>query len=138
MRGSSSSGAARPILAYYLGGTPLFLALDAALDVSIRASFLDDLPARLAYYGALLLCGGLAWMVPRLAGWIGLGESALALTLLVVDFMEPILTVTEPLAADPLAPVGAPVTVEGVLNFAIVAVAAWWSFQRRAMAVQAR
>lgn len=50
----------RPLLAYYLGGTPLFFVLDTAWDLSIRASFLDGLAARIAYYAFCLLCGGLS------------------------------------------------------------------------------
>ena len=121
----------RPILAYYLGGTPLFFVLDAAWDLSVRASFLDELPVRLAYYGFLLACGGLAWKFPRRASWIGLGESAVTLVLLVVGFMTPILTMGAEVAADPFAPIGAPVTPEGIVNFAIAGGVAWWSFERR-------
>ena len=75
----------RPIFAYYLGGTPLFFVLDAAWDVSVRASFPADRPARLACYGLCLVCGGLAWKFPRRASWIGLGESAVNIVLLVVE-----------------------------------------------------
>lgn len=123
----------RPLLAYYLGGTPLFFLLDAAWDVSVRASFLDDLRARLAYYAFCLLCGMLAWRFPTRASWIGLGESAITIVLLVVSFMAPILTVAGTVAADPYAPIEAPVTAEGIVNFAIAAGAAWWSFQRRTL-----
>lgn len=121
----------RPILAYYLGGTPLFFVLDAAWDLSVRASFLDHLPARLAYYGFCLACGGLAWKFPRRASWIGLGESAVTIVLLVVSFMGPILTLGAEVAADPFAPIGAPVTMEGIVNFAVAGGMAWWIFERR-------
>jgi hypothetical protein len=121
----------RPLLAYYVGGTPLFFLLDAAWDLSVRASFFDTLSARLAYYGFCLLCGGLAWKFPRRATWIGLGESALTIVLLVVSFMTPILTLGAEVAADPFAPIEPPVTAEGIVNFAIAGGAAWWSFERR-------
>lgn len=124
----------RPLLAYYLGGTPFFLLLDAAWDLSVRASFLDSLSARIAYYAFCLLCGGLAWRFPRSEPWIGLGESAATIILLVVGFMAPILTVTGDLARDPFAPIQPPVTTEGIVNFMIAATVAWWSFQRRALA----
>ncbi len=121
----------RPLLAYYLGGTPLFLLLDAAWELSVRASFLDTLEARVAYYAFCLLCGWLAWKFPRRASWIGLGESALNIVLLVVSFMVPILTLGAEVAADPFAPIEAPVTTAGIVNFAIAAGVAWWSFERR-------
>lgn len=121
----------RPLLAYYLGGTPLFFVLDAAWDLSVRASFLDSLSARLAYYAFCLLCGGLAWRFPRQEALVGLGESTVNIILLVVGFMAPILTVASDLAGDPFAATEPPVTAEGVLNFIIAGTAAWWSFQRR-------
>ena len=120
----------RPLLAYYLGATPLFFFLDTLWDVSIRASFFGDPSARVAYYGFLLFCGGLAWRFPNRAGWVGLGESAVTIVLLVVSFMTPILTLGGGLADDPFAPIQQPVTMEGVVNFAIAAGAAVWSFHR--------
>jgi hypothetical protein len=123
----------RPLLAYYLGGTPLFFVLDAAWDVSIRASFLDGLSTRVAYYGFCLLCGVLAWRFPRREAWIGLSESAVNIILLVVGFMAPILSVTGELAADPSAAIEPPVAAAGVLNFIIAGTVAWWSFQRRVL-----
>lgn len=124
----------RPLLAYYLGGTPLFFVLDAAWDLSVRASFLDGLSARTAYYAFCLLCGGLAWRFPRQGARIALGESAANIILLVVGFMAPILTVAGDLAAEPFAVIEPPVTLDGVLNFMIAGSVAWWSFQRRALA----
>lgn len=121
----------RPILAYYLGGTPLFLLLDAGWDLSIRASFFHDLNARLAYYAFCLLCGALAWIYPRRARWIGIGESAITITLLVVGFMTPILTFQEELAANPWATMDSPVTPEGIVNFIIAGGMAWWIFEKR-------
>lgn len=121
----------RPLLAYYLGGTPLFLLLDAGWDLSVRASFFETLQARMGYYAFCLLCGLLAWRFPRRATWVGIGESAVTITLLVVGFMTPILTFTADVAADPWAPVESPVTTEGIVNFAIAGGMAWWSFQRR-------
>lgn len=128
----------RPLLAYYLGGTPLFFLLDAAWDVSVRASFLDDLSARVAYYGFCLLCGVLAWRFPTRASWIGLGESAINIVLLVVSFMAPILAVAGTVAADPYAPIETPVTPEGITNFIIAGAAAWWSLQRRTLMADGR
>lgn len=125
----------RPLLAYYLGGTPLFFILDAAWALSVRASFFDSLSARLAYYGFCLVCGGLVWWFPARARWVGLGESAVSIVLLVVGFMAPILTVTGALTADPFATIEPPVTLEGIINFMIAGTAAWWSFQRRTLGV---
>ncbi|HSJ09977.1 MAG TPA: hypothetical protein VK928_08680, partial [Longimicrobiales bacterium] len=74
-----------PLLpAYYLAATPVFLLLDVGLDVSVRASFLGDFGARLAYYAFCIACGVVAWLRPARSPWIGLGESAVTITLLCV------------------------------------------------------
>ncbi len=107
------------------------LALDAVLGVSVRASFLDDPGARWLYYLFCLLCGGLCWVYPRRAALVGVGESAVNLTLLVLGVMVPILTLTETVASDPFAPLEAPVTMEGLVNFVLVGGMGYWSFQTR-------
>lgn len=123
----------RLLLAYYLGGTPLFFLLDAAWGLSLRASFFDHLPARIGYYAFCLFCGVLAWLFPPRAPWVGLAESAVNITLVVVGFMAPILSLTGELAADPYATLAPPVTPEGLANFVIAGSVAWWSFQRRTL-----
>ncbi len=47
--------------------------------------------------------------------------------------MAPILTVTGQVAADPFAPIQAPVTLEGIANFTIAGSVAVWSFYRRTL-----
>lgn len=125
--------AVRPLLAYYLGGTPLFFLLDVVWDVSVRASFLDDLPARVAYYAVCLACGLVVWRSPGWGGLVGLAESVANLTLLVVGFMAPILSLPAALAGDPYAAIAGP-TPESITNFALAAGVAWWTLQRRTAA----
>ena len=85
---------------------------------------------RIAYYAFLLGCGLLIRFAPAWTARVTLAESALSITLLVVRFMTPILRAGEPLLDDPFAPVSAPVTTEGIVNFAIAALWAWLAFQR--------
>lgn len=115
---------------YYLGATPLFFLLDAGWEVSLRATFLDDPGARLAYYGFCVACGALVWLRPRHAAWVGLGESTVTITLLIVGFMSPLLNLPGELLENPSAEIPAPFTGESIVNFAIAAGVAWWSFQR--------
>jgi hypothetical protein len=119
----------RPLLAYYFGATPLFFLLDVAWDVSVRASFFEGLGPRVAYYAFCLLCGLLARLRPARAPLVALGESAVSITLLVVTFMLPILTLPDTLLADPYATVDPP-GPERIINFILAAGVAWWSFQR--------
>jgi hypothetical protein len=119
----------RPLLAYYFGATPLFFLLDVAWDLSVRASFFDGLGARLAYYALCLGCGLLVWWRPAWSAIVAIAESAVTITLLVVVFMAPILSMAGDLAADPYATISAP-TPERIVNFVLAAGVAWWSFER--------
>lgn len=122
---------ARPLLAYYLGGTPLFFLLDAGLHFSVRASFFQDPWARFGYYLFCIACGAVCWFYPKRAPLVGVGESAVNITLLIVGFMVPILSMTDAVIADPAAPIVSPVTTQGIINFMIAGGMAWVAFQQR-------
>lgn len=126
----------KPLVTYYVGGTPFFFLLDAVWGASIRASFLQHPWARYGYYLFCIVCGVVCWLYPRRAVLVGIGESALNITLLILGFMIPILSITEAVVADPYAPVTTPVTIQGVINFAIAGGMGWWSFQRRVIALR--
>jgi hypothetical protein len=127
-----------PLLVYYLGATPVFFLIDVGLDLSLRASFLESAAARVGYYVFCVACGLAVWRRPGSAPFIGLGESAVTITLLMLGFMRPILSLSGELALDTSAEIGAPVNTESIVNFVIAAGVAWWSFQRwvRVLAVR--
>lgn len=74
---------------YYLA-TPLFAALDLALGASIRAAGIPSPLGRVAYYAFALGCGLLLRARPRWAPFIGIGESAVNLFLLILSVLGPL------------------------------------------------
>lgn len=76
---------------YYLA-TPLFLVPDLLLGAPVRVASLDSPLLRAGYYAAAFLAGLLVRARPHLEPWVGMAESALNLTLLVLAVMIPILT----------------------------------------------
>jgi hypothetical protein len=81
----STDGRARLLVRAYYLATPLFLLLDLALGVSVRASFLDPAPAlKVMYYVLAFACGLAMTRWPRHAGRIGLVESGANIILVVL------------------------------------------------------
>lgn len=75
---------------YYLG-TPLFLLLDVLLGLDLRAAFLEQSGARVAWYALCTGLGLIAWRIPTAAPFLGLVESALNFLLLCLAVMLPIM-----------------------------------------------
>ena len=75
---------------YYLS-TPLFVLADSLLGLDFRISGLHVPGQRFAYYGFCMLCALLLWFRPRLSPLVGMGESSVNLTILMVSVMLPIL-----------------------------------------------
>ena len=75
----------------YYFSTPLFLLADGLLGLDFRISGLHVPGYRFAYYGFCMLCALLLWYRPRLSPLVGMGESSINLTILMVSVMLPIL-----------------------------------------------
>ena len=78
----------RGIELYYLAATPVFFLLDKFWGISVRAAFLDGLPAaRYAYYGVCFGCGIWALKAPAKARLIGIAESSANIICLIFSVM---------------------------------------------------
>ncbi|MEK9500425.1 hypothetical protein [Gaopeijia maritima] len=75
---------------YYLGGTLAFAALDWLLAAPIRAVFFGRPTHRLMYYLALLAVGLLCRFRPTWTPVLGMAESAVNLTLVLLSILLPI------------------------------------------------
>ncbi len=77
----------------YYALTPLFAALDLALDFNVRIAALGESAWRWAWYGACLAC--LAIRDPRWRALAALMESSLNFLLLTLSVMLPVITAPE-------------------------------------------
>jgi len=115
---SSAAGAGRVdfMVGYYLLGTLAFIALDLAMGASVRIPGLAEATARWGYYAALLGVGAAAFRHPRLAPWIGMGESLVNLVLAFLSILLPIWSLPDVLAAggEPAQAVAGPRELLGV------------------------
>ena len=75
----------------YYYSTPLFILADSLLGLDFRISGLHVPGYRFAYYGFCMLCALLLWYRPRLSPLVGMGESSVNLTILMVSVMLPIM-----------------------------------------------
>jgi len=101
--------------------TPLFAALDFAYGISLRIPALDAVPgAKAAYYAVDVACAIALWLRPRWTAAIGLGESALNISLLVISTWASYLSVLDS-AGSPAATVANPFTPEAVTGLVISA-----------------
>jgi hypothetical protein len=115
------SAAVRLVRAVYWS-TPLFVALDLLFGVSLRIPFLDALPgAKVVYYGVELACALAIAARPRWTAAIGLAESMVNITLLIVSTGAAYLGVLES-AASPDVVIVNPFTPQAVVSLAISAV----------------
>jgi hypothetical protein len=78
------------LLRLYYWATPLFFLADSVWGVSVRASFLPSWNLRLGYYGFCLGCAVVCHRWPGSVPWVGMGESAVSLLLLILGIMLPI------------------------------------------------
>lgn len=115
------------ILRAYYAATALFLVLDYGFGISVRAAFLDGLPAvKVAYYAACLACFALMVWRPAWAPVISTVESLVVLVGLILGMGVRTLVVT-----DRMIETGAGiVTLPELLNFLIVGAIAWIGWQR--------
>lgn len=88
-------GSGRVLTAYY-GATVLFLLLDYGLGLNLRLAFLDDQPAwRAVYYVFCFACLGAMLWRPDLSGIIGIAESLITLSGLIIHMALRVVIVTD-------------------------------------------
>ena len=75
----------------YYFSTPLFVLADSLLGLDFRVSGLQNPAWRFAYYGVCMLFALLLWYRPRFSPLIGMGESSVNLTILMVSVMLPVM-----------------------------------------------
>ena len=133
----SRSGAERSFLpGYFLLATPVFAGLDLAGVGALRVAALPDFSSRAIYYLALVVLGVIMLRSPRAAPWIGMGESAVNVFLLMLSVLLPIWTLQETLLGSPGAEVGGGpgaeelgiLTLPRLLNVALSGGVFIWSF----------
>ena len=102
-QGASRTGAVpqpvRWLEAYYLA-TPVFLLIDIVLGMPLRVSTLTTPALKYSYYAFLLGCGLAIHARPRTGPWIGITESALNFSLVIVAILMPYWRLLDQ-AADP-------------------------------------
>lgn len=92
---SRTNLASMTLLAYY-AITVVFMVLDYAGGINLRLSFLDAYPGwRLAYYLLCYLCFGLIWWRPAWGAGIGVAESLLTLSLIILSTAIRVLIVSD-------------------------------------------
>jgi len=95
MNPASLFSPARLITLYY-AATIVFLLLDFVLGINVRLAFLEDWPAwRALYYLFCLLCLVLVIWRPAWRSWIGITESLLTLSLLIINMGLRVVIVTD-------------------------------------------
>lgn len=135
----SDEGSGAGFLTRYLLGTPLFVLLDIAFDAPVRVAALQHSNLRFGYYGFAFACGILAHARPALEPWVGMGESAVNILLLVLAVMVPIWSLPDALMAN--APLVGPFDKVSLINFVIsgtVLVVGFYGAQARSQAARAR
>lgn len=120
---------------YYLLGTVLFWALDVLVSIPVRAAFTGRPRMRYGYYLALLGLGLACRRWPRAAPLLGICESGLNLTLLVLSIMLPVFSLVDQVESGPLA---LPFTTWTFVNFAIAGTVMVWTLRRHQSALRDR
>lgn len=120
-------------LRVYYWATPLFLLVDALWGISVRASFLPRLEQRLVYYAFCICCAWACQAAPTKAAWVGMGESAVNLFLLILGVMLPILSLPDAILNG--TPVPELMTPGRLMNVALSGGMLILSFQRSRAAV---
>ena len=86
----------RRLLYLYYAGTAVFMLLDYVFDFNVRLTFLDDQPLwRLAWYMFCYACLGLMLWRPEWADYVGLVESLLTMSLIIIGTATRVMIVTD-------------------------------------------
>lgn len=117
----------RNILRAYYAATVLFVVLDFAFSVNVRAAFLESAPGlRIGYYLLLFGCFALTILRPAWTTLIGTVESLLTLSALIIHMAMRSMLVT-----DAMIETGAGfVTMSEIINFIIASGAAYIAYMQ--------
>ncbi len=123
------------LLRIYYAATLLFVMLDYFLSINVRLAFLEAWPQmRALYYLLCFACLGLMIRQPGWSLWIATLESMLALSLLIVTMGVRVMSMSEQM----LRTGTGLITISEIVNFMLVAGAAWVAYMRGIAAVQQR
>ena len=112
---------------YYLA-TPAFAVADFALRAPVRVAGLEDPAHRALYYVVAFALGLLCRTRPQATPWVGMGESATNLLLLMLGILLPIWSVPDAFAAG--APLVGPFDRVSLVNVLLSGTAFTVSFYR--------
>ncbi|TNF98236.1 MAG: hypothetical protein EP297_08600 [Gammaproteobacteria bacterium] len=79
------------LIIYYLVATPVFILFDWMLDFAPRTAFSDDTTVKVVYYIFLFICGFICLFNTGFSALVGIIESSVSLTLLIISFLKPIM-----------------------------------------------
>ena len=109
-------GKSAKLLLWYYAFTAVFMLLDYGFDLNVRLTFLDDQPAwRFAWYLFCFASLGLMWWRPDWTVWIGLTESLLTMSFIIISTALRVLIVSD----DMIETGRGLVTLRELLNFVI-------------------
>lgn len=113
--------------------TPVFVVLDWLFDLNWRVAGLDEPPLRAVYYLGCLVCACLISWRPATAPWVGLAESVINFTLLIVGVWLSL--VAAPAAIADSQPIQV-MTLGRLVNFLLVGTILVLSFNRSIAAMR--
>lgn len=102
------------VIGAYLLATPAFVLADLAFDMPFRVAALADSNWRFLYYGVSMLFGGLTYVRPAVAPWVGMGESATNLFMLLLSILLPIWNMPDAILSG--APIEGPFDQMSLIN----------------------
>lgn len=136
MVNGSGARAGRLMVGYYLA-TPVFAVADLGFGAPVRVA--DVLPTgpRAAYYAAVFVLGLLCARYPGAVGWVGMGESATNLLILLLSILLPIWSMVDAVSLG-TTPQGSLLDGAGIVNAVLSGTAMVVSFHRHQAAVLGR
>ena len=121
------------LMSTYYAATIVFLILDYVFDVNVRLVFLDSYPLwRAAYYAMCLVIFIVTLKYPPWGLVLGIGESLLVLSMLIITMAMRVMIVTEEMITEGH---GYP-TLREMANFAIASSVVYVGYWRGAQALR--
>ncbi len=108
---------------------PLFFIMDFCLGMNIRAvGLMHHAGWRTAYYGLCFACWLIIRKKPSLTDWVGIGESAVNLLLLITGLLMPYFRFIADI--DGVEDASQVITVPGVINFLMAGMICLFSYYK--------